>query len=107
MDATNGSTLWNYIAGGRIDSPPTIYQGRVLFGSADGYVYCLNSEDGALIWRFRAAPMNLRMVAFEQVESVWPVHGSVLIQNDRVYCVAGRSVFMDGGIPLPVNCFQK
>ncbi len=100
MDATNGKTLWKVIAGGRIDSPPTIYRGRVLFGSADGYVYCLNSADGALIWRFRAAPMNLRMVAYEQVESVWPVHGSVLIQNDRIYCVAGRSVFMDGGMRL-------
>jgi len=100
MDATNGKILWNYMAGGRIDSPPTIYKGRVLFGSADGYVYCLNSADGNLIWRFRAAPMNLHMVAFEQVESVWPVHGSVLVQNDRIYCVAGRSMFMDGGMRL-------
>jgi outer membrane protein assembly factor BamB len=100
IDATGGDTLWSYTAGGRVDSPPTIYQGRVLFGSADGYVYCLNAEDGALIWRFRAAPMDRRMMAFEQVESVWPVHGSVLIQDDKVYCVAGRSVFLDGGMRL-------
>ncbi|MFC1495173.1 PQQ-binding-like beta-propeller repeat protein, partial [Thermodesulfobacteriota bacterium] len=100
MNATNGKVLWNYTVGGRIDSPPTIYMGRVLLGSADGYVYCLNSEDGALIWRFRAAPMNLRMVAYEQLESVWPVHGSILVQNDRIYCVAGRSMFMDGGLRM-------
>lgn len=100
MDTTNGNILWNYTVGGRLDSPPTIYKGRVLFGSADGYVYCLNSADGALIWRFRAAPMNLRMVAYEQVESVWPVHGNVLVQNDKIYCVAGRSMFMDGGMRL-------
>jgi outer membrane protein assembly factor BamB len=100
IDAAAGKILWKYTAGGRVDSPPTIYKGRVLFGSADGYVYCLNASDGALIWRFRAAPMDLRMVAFEQVESVWPVHGSVLIQDDRVYCVAGRSVFLDGGMRL-------
>jgi hypothetical protein len=28
------------------------------------------------------------------------VHGSVLIQNDEVYCVAGRSMFLDGGLRL-------
>jgi outer membrane protein assembly factor BamB len=100
IDAAAGKIQWKYTAGGRVDSPPTIYKGRVLFGSADGYVYCLNASDGTLIWRFRAAPMDLRMVAFEQVESVWPVHGSVLIQDDRVYCVAGRSVFLDGGMRL-------
>jgi outer membrane protein assembly factor BamB len=100
IDAATGKVLWNYTAGGRVDSPPTIFQGRVLFGSADGYVYSLNAANGELIWRFRAAPMDRRMVAFEQVESVWPVHGSVLIQNDKVYCVAGRSMFLDGGMRL-------
>jgi outer membrane protein assembly factor BamB len=100
IDTTTGENLWNYSAGGRVDSPPTVYQGRVLFGSADGYVYCLNAADGALIWRFRAAPMDRRLVAFEQVESVWPVHGSVLIQDDKVYCAAGRSMFLDGGLRL-------
>lgn len=100
LNADDGSVLWNYTAGGRVDSPPTIYEGRVLFGSADGYVYCLNASDGALVWQYRAAPMDLRMIAYEQVESVWPVHGSVLVQNDKIYCVAGRSMFMDGGMRL-------
>jgi len=100
IDAANGEILWNYTAGGRVDSPPTIYKGRVLFGSADGYVYSLNAADGSLIWRFRAAPMDRRMMAFEQVESVWPVHGSVLIQDDKIYCVAGRSMFLDGGMRM-------
>jgi hypothetical protein len=40
------------------------------------------------------------MGAFEQLESVWPVHGSVLVQNDVLYCVAGRSMFLDGGLRL-------
>jgi outer membrane protein assembly factor BamB len=100
MDASSGNILWQYTAGGRVDSPPTIYRGRVLFGSTDGYVYCLNSADGELIWRYRAAPMDRRMVYFEQLESVWPVHGTVLVQDDKAYCVAGRSVFLDGGMRM-------
>ncbi len=98
LDESTGWPLWTYTAGGRIDSPPTIYKGRVIFGSADGHVYCLRASDGQLIWRFQAAPQDLRATAFEQVESVWPVHGSVLVQDDMVYCVAGRSMFLDGGM---------
>src|SRR4029077_6417475 len=81
-----------------VDSPPSVDKGRVIFGSADGNVYCLRATDGALAWQFRAAPHDLRLAAFEQVESVWPVHGSVLIKDDSVYCVAGRSNFLDGGL---------
>jgi len=100
LDAKNGETLWSYTAGGRVDSPPTIYQGRVLFGSADGWVYCLRASDGELAWRFRAAPADLRLTSFEQLESAWPVHGSVLVQDGVLYCVAGRSMFLDGGLHL-------
>ncbi|GAB6165588.1 hypothetical protein JCM19992_15880 [Thermostilla marina] len=98
VDQQSGEVRWQYTTGGRIDSPPTLYRGRVLFGCRDGYVYCLRADDGALIWRFRAAPVDQRMVAWEQVESVWPVHGSVLIHNDRLYTVAGRSLFLDDGM---------
>ncbi|MGB2823493.1 MAG: PQQ-binding-like beta-propeller repeat protein, partial [Phycisphaerae bacterium] len=100
LDAASGKRLWSYTAGGRVDSPPTIHQGRVLFGSADGRVYCLRAADGELIWRFRAAPADERLMAWEQVESVWPVHGSVLVQDDVACFVAGRSMFLDGGLRL-------
>jgi hypothetical protein len=38
--------------------------------------------------------------AYDQIESVWPVHGAVLVQNDVVYVTAGRSSYLDGGIVL-------
>ena len=98
LDAASGRKLWHFIAGARIDSPPTYWKGRVLFGGMDGWVYCLRASDGAMIWRFLAAPNLLHHTAFEQIESVWPVHGSVLLENGVVSCVAGRSVFLDGGL---------
>lgn len=100
LDVETGKKLWSYTVNGRVDSPPTIWRGRVLFGSADGNIYCLNADDGRLVWRYRAAPENQRLMAFDQLESVWPVHGSVLVQNDVLYCVAGRSMFLDGGLRL-------
>ncbi|RMF93337.1 MAG: hypothetical protein D6741_13810, partial [Planctomycetota bacterium] len=98
LEAATGKTVWTFLAGGRIDSPPTYWKGRLLFGCRDGYVYCLDATNGALVWRFRAAPDDRRLVAEEQVESLWPVSGSVLVQDGKVYVAAGRSSFLDGGI---------
>jgi hypothetical protein len=100
LDAATGKRRWSYTAGARVDSPPTYHQGRIVFGSADGYIYCLRAGDGQLIWRFRAAPAERRMMAFEQIESVWPVHGSVLVEKNIVSAIAGRSSFLDGGMRL-------
>ena len=100
LDESNGRELWSFTAGARIDSPPTVHRGRVVFGGADGWVYCLQASDGQLAWRYRAAPLDRRTMAYEQLESLWPVHGSVLIQDDIVNCVSGRSNFLDGGLRL-------
>lgn len=98
FDAKDGKKAWHFTAGARIDSPPTWFAGRVLFGCMDGSVYALRASDGELCWRFRAAPRDLRIMAFEQLESVWPVHGSVLVEDGVASFVCGRSCFLDGGM---------
>ena len=100
LDEKNGNVVWTRIVGGRVDSPPTVHRGMVIFGSVDGWVYCLRAADGELVWRFRAAPYERNIMAYDQVESTWPVHGSVLVSGGVVYCSAGRSSFVDGGIYL-------
>jgi hypothetical protein len=100
LSEVDGQEAWRMTAGGRIDSPPTIHRGRVLFGSADGWVYCLRASDGKLAWRYRVAPLDRRTMAYEQLESLWPVHGSILVRDDIVYAVAGRSNFLDGGLRM-------
>ncbi len=98
LDEKSGRQVWTYTAGGRIDSPPTVHGERILFGCTDGWVYCLRASDGQLAWRFRAAPSDRRIIAFDQLESPWRVHGSVLIEGGVAYCTAGRSTNLDGGI---------
>jgi outer membrane protein assembly factor BamB len=100
LDSTDGKALWSFTAGGRVDSPPTIHKSAVLFGSADGWVYCLRESDGALAWRFRAAPRDRLIVVRGQLESVWPLHGSVLVDKGALIVAAGRSSYVDGGIYL-------
>ncbi len=97
LDGTSGKELWRYVAGGRIDSPPTYYKGLLLFGSRDGWVYCVRASDGMLSWRFRDLPDKMICV-YDQVESAWPVHGSILVKNDTAYFCAGRSTYLDSGL---------
>jgi len=98
LDRSDGRQLWTFTAEGRIDSPPTVFGDIVLFGSAHGHVYCLRATDGALVWRFRAAENDQLMMAHEQLESPWRVHGSVLVEQGVAYFTAGRSTNLDGGI---------
>jgi outer membrane protein assembly factor BamB len=100
LNAADGKPLWSYTAGARIDSSPTIHAGAVLFGCCDGWVYSLRAANGVLAWRFRAAPAERLIVSENQLESTWPCHGSVLVLDGLVYCTAGRSSFLDGGIRI-------
>jgi hypothetical protein len=100
VDIDSGQVKWSYIASGEIDSPPTIYGGRALFGCADGWVYCLDAPSGELAWRFRAAPNDRQIVSYGKLKSVWPVPGNILVLDGVAYFVAGRSSYMDGGIFL-------
>ncbi|MFH1023083.1 MAG: PQQ-binding-like beta-propeller repeat protein [Planctomycetota bacterium] len=96
-DAATGEIKWSYTAGGRLDMPPTIHQGLCLFGSRDGWVYCLKVSDGNLLWRFRAAPAERKLLAFGQIESCWPVAGGVLIENGVACVLAGRGSALSNG----------
>ncbi len=98
LKLADGEIRWTFQANGRIDSPPTLHRGLCLFGSHDGYVYCLEAESGRLVWRYRAAPVDRRIVVFGNLESTWPVAGSILVQNGLAYAAAGRAPDADGGI---------
>ncbi len=98
LNVNDGKDAWKYTAGARVDSPPTIHNELAIFGSADGQVRCLRAADGALAWQFDAAPSRRLVTAFGQLESPWPVPGSVLVHDGKCWFAAGRSSFLDGGI---------
>ena len=98
IDTSSGEVQWRFTANGRLDTPPAIYRGLCLFGSATGWVHALRADTGELVWRLRAAPTDERIVAYGQVESPWPVPGAVLVMDDVAYFAAGRQPLADGGI---------
>jgi outer membrane protein assembly factor BamB len=98
LDSVSGAVRWRFTANGRVDTAPTLHRGLCLFGSKSGWVYCLRAADGELVWKRRAAPVDERIVAYGQLESPWPVPGSVLVIDEVAYFAAGRQSFADGGI---------
>ena len=98
LNRVDGTKVWQFFADGRIDSPPTVYGGLILLGCTSGHVYAIRASDGQLAWRFLAAPYDRLIGVHSQLESAWPVHGSVLIENGIAYCTAGRNTYLDGGI---------
>ena len=100
IETATGKIAWRFTARGRVDTPPTLHAGLCLFGDHAGYVHALRADTGETVWRLRAAPLEERMGAYGQLESAWPVAGSVLVSDDVAYVAAGRQQLSDGGVFL-------
>jgi hypothetical protein len=100
LSRASGKIEWSFVADGRIDSPPTYYKGLLLFGCRGGWVYALRASDGVLAWKFSDLPAKRLISARGQLESAWPVRGSVMVHEGVAYPAAGRQTFIDGGVVL-------
>jgi len=98
VDAATGKPVWRFVTSGRIVSPPVIADGRCIFGGRDGYLYCVDVASGQLAWRFLAARAERWMNANGQLESTWPLFGSVGVQDGVVVALAGYAPLANGGI---------
>ncbi len=99
LGAADGEVIWERYIGGRVTTPPTVYDDLCLFGAGDGYVYALDKTDGSLAWKLRMAPEERRMVSYAQLESPWAAFSSVLVDSDGIaYASAGRTTGAESGI---------
>jgi len=89
IDANTGAPQWSFTTSGPIMRPPTIWNGRAYVGSGDGYVYALEACSGKLLWRFRAAPVERRIMLYDALCSSWPVNTGVLVDDGTAYAAAG------------------
>jgi len=89
LDIAEGKIRWSFYTQGPVRFAPTIYNGRVYFGSDDGYVYCLDAKDGSLIWKYRPGPNGDKAIGNGRMISVWPIRTSVLVDRDQVLFCAG------------------
>lgn len=94
FDSRSGAELWRFDAEGPVRFAPLVWQDKVYFVADDGYLYCLNVSDGALLWRFRGGPSDQKVLGNERLISAWPARGGPVIEDGKVYFCAGIWPFM-------------
>ncbi len=96
LELQSGDELWRAHTAGRIESSPAIWKDRVFAGSTDGWLYAFSQGDGRELWRLRVAPEEGRMMYYDQLGSRWPVLGSPLAADGKVFAVAGITPELEG-----------
>ena len=88
-DLNTGRIEWAYPTDGPIRFAPAYWNGRVFVTSDDGYLYCLDSATGALLWKRRGGASDSMLLGNERMVSRWPARGGVTLLDGVVYFAAG------------------
>ncbi len=89
FDTETGGQLWKFFTNGPVRFAPVGGDGRIIFGSDDGCLYCVSAAEGSLVWKKRAVPSERKVVGNGRLISVWPIRGGAVLKGDRVYFAAG------------------
>jgi hypothetical protein len=89
LETETGEEQWEFFAEGPIRLAPAAWQNRIYFGSDDGYFYCVNAENGRLVWKFQGVPSGRKVLGNGRMVSLWPIRGGAVIHEGRVYFAAG------------------
>jgi len=88
LDLNTGEELWHYYADGPVRLPLASANGRLFFTSDDGYCYCLNAENGILMWKVLLAPGSNKLLGNKRLISMWPARGGIVIKDNIIYTAA-------------------
>jgi len=99
LDTRTGRLRWTFFTGGPIRFAPALWQDRVLAASDDGYLYCLSSDDGRVLWKHCGATLadgtsahgarEQWILGNDRLISRWPARGGPVVVDDIVYYGAG------------------
>jgi outer membrane protein assembly factor BamB len=89
LDVRTRLCKWTYYANGPVRIAPTYDNGKLYFGSDDGYAYCLNAHDGTFVWKYKPSPQEDLIPSDGKFISRWPCRTGVLVQGGKAYFGAG------------------
>ncbi len=82
FDGRRGVRRWTFTSGDMISGSPAVTDRRVYVGSHDGVVYCLDSNDGRILWRYPTVGVGR------------PVKGPINIGSGTVFARSGDTAIM-------------
>ena len=74
---------------GAVRIAPTCFRGKLYFGSDDGYAYCVNADDGSLVWRYSPSSTGRRILHNGRLISQWPCRTGVMIEGNTAHFATG------------------
>ncbi len=98
LDAATGESRWAFPTRGPVRFAPCYFEGKIFAGSDDGYLYCLNAEDGSLLWKKRGGPSDEMILGNDRMVSRWPVRGGAVVYDGTLYFAAG--IWPSDGVSL-------
>lgn len=94
ISTETGEIQWKFFADAPIRFAPASKKGKIYFVSDDSYLYCLDAKSGKLIWRYRGAPNDSKILVNGRLASPWPARGAPVVDDNKVYFSAGIWPFM-------------
>ncbi|MFP6892180.1 MAG: PQQ-binding-like beta-propeller repeat protein, partial [Opitutales bacterium] len=88
-DAATGEQAWRFLTEGPIRFAPAALDDRLFVGSDDGFLYCLQTDTGKLLWKFRAVSSTRKVLGNGRMISLWPVRGGPVAKEGKVWFAAG------------------
>lgn len=89
VDTGTGKLLWKFQVSAPVRFAPVAHRDRIYFGADNGTLYCLDKDNGELIWELDAAPNKRLVIGNERLISVWPVRGGPVILQNRLFFSVG------------------
>jgi len=93
-DTNTGKENWRFYCDGPVRFAPIAWKNKIYFVSDDGHLYCLDAENGKLIWRFRLGPSQRRILGNGRLISAWPARGAPVLYDGKIYCASSIWPFM-------------
>ena len=82
LDQATGEIRWTFTTDAPIRIAPSYWEGRIYFGSDDGYAYCVDAESGELIWKFSPKPASRKTLNNGRMISYYPCRTGVLVDDN-------------------------
>jgi len=92
LDTETGEEKWEFFTDGPVRFAPVAMAGRVAFVSDDGHLYCVDAEQGSLVWKVCGLPpdrKDRKVLGNDRLISLWPARGGPVLHEGRIYFAAG------------------